>query len=362
MLHFPIQVATEALKGRKEFPCTCRDEMGIVAETLEVTLSSLAGLQLTDESVQYRADVAKRLASLINALEDKDPKRIFEVGMRACTCMAMHRIALEECKKAGITATSNVFLANELDMVAVGTTGHEHIQRWGDDLTACRAMRDMRPQRPSCLPDTFDAMGLGLPAALLSFLEQPNREGTVRFDSGDQKPQLYAVEGVSQKLLLNKPNYIFEDGIDEQKIIRDEDWCREPGIAPERRAFGSGQFIVRAEFTYMTRDRVAAVYKLCKTGDLPVMKTCATAPTKASVPGVPVTFRRVRVGACDQAYNSFAGLIGQEGETPPVGFVSLDSRLGKPDFPVDPMEVGFSPETEKLIGDCLKRIADSQSL
>ena len=363
MLNFPIQVATEALLcKRNKFVCTCDSEAEIVRTTLAAGLNP-SDFFITSESSQYRADVARRIQLLINALEDKDPSRIFEVGMRACSCMEMHQIALEECRKAGILRTSNVYLARQLGLTAVGTTGHEHIQRWGDDLTANRAMRDMRPQRPSYLPDTFDAMGLGLAAAFVALEEQPDDQGTIRLDSGDQWPQISACEAkATQPGFTNPPNYIFEDGIDDEKIARDEEWCQELHITADRRAYGSGGFIVKSEFSNLTRDNVAAVWKLSQTGTVPVMKTCTTAPSKASVPGVPVIFRRNPAEPCSSDFHDCAGLIGQAGETPPNGFFLLDFRLGEPLHPVVKFvpfflsKVGFSPRTQELIDQCVAKL------
>ena len=354
MLHFSIQVATALKAGQKKFVCTCLDEAEIVRATMEEIGIDPFNVYVTIESDDYRASVARRVSALVAALEDKNPARIFEVGMRAVTCLAMHRIALEECQKAGVTRTSNVHLAYEMGMTPVGTTGHEHIQRWGDDLSACRAIRDMRPTPPSYLPDTFDALGRGLPAAVQAMQEVSGRRSFVRFDSGDQWPQLVAAETVSRRFLKTIPDYIFEDGINDVKVARDEEWCRKLDIVPDRRLYGSGNFLVKSEQTNLGRDAVAAVWKLSKTGDTPVMKTCVTAPTKASLPGVPVTFRRIPGVPCDPKFKEFSGLAGQAGETPPAGFGPL--------VPSDAAPIqtgtGLSPATEKLVEECKARLGE----
>jgi len=345
MLHYPIQVATEALNGQKEFVCTCEDEAEITRLTLKQVGKMEDSVVIVDTD-RYRADVSRRAQSLIDSLKDKNPKRLFEVGMRACSCMQMHEIALRECKALGITSTSNVYLAAKLGMKAVGTTGHEHIMRWGNDLDACRAMRDMRPEKPSCLPDTYDAMSLGLPAAFQVMRETPDRQMFIRFDSGDQDAQLKLC--VEQTADLNNVSYIFEDSINNVKIAHFEALCDEYKIPLNRRWFGAGGFFVKSESTYLTRDRVSAVYKLSMTGTTPVMKTCISAPGKASVPGVPVTFHRV--GPC----SSYSRLIGQAGEIPPEGYALLEAHW-KPDMAFD---VGFSPETEKLRQECFQKIEE----
>jgi len=338
MLHYPIQVATEALlNDRKDFVCTCVDEANITKLTLK-EIGKLDGANITVEYDQYRQDVSRRAQSLIDALVDKDPNRLFEVGMRACSCMEMHSEALAECKELGINSTSNVYLAAKLEMKAVGTTGHEHIMRWGSDLDACRAMRDMRPGTPSCLPDTFDVIESGLPAAFQVMRETPNRSFFIRFDSGDQDEQLRLC--VKETADLSNVSYIFEDSINDKKVRHFEALCDEHNIPTNCRLYGAGGFFVRPEFTDLTRDRVSAVYKLCRTSGIPVMKTCTSAPAKASLPGVPVIFRRDMTVECDPEFEGYTGLIGQAAvmdggiDLIPRGFVPLKPGM-KPDMNKD---------------------------
>ena len=47
----------------------------------------------------------------------------------------------------------------------MGTMGHEHVQRYGADEPAFRAMRERRPGRSSYLLDTYDTIRSGIPAA-----------------------------------------------------------------------------------------------------------------------------------------------------------------------------------------------------
>ena len=125
----------------------------------------------------------------------KDPARIFEVGLRAATCLEQHEIALRACREAGIRRTSNVVGARTLGMIPVGTMGHEHIQRYGSDEAAFRAMRERRPGRSSYLLDTYDTLRCGIPAAFQLIREEPGRGDSIRYDSGDKEMQYrYAVE------------------------------------------------------------------------------------------------------------------------------------------------------------------------
>ena len=78
----------------------------------------------------YGDDVLARAKNLVRVVGG-DADRLFEVGMRAVTCYEQHEIALRAVKEAGITRTSNVAIARMLDMIPVGTMGHEHVQRHG---------------------------------------------------------------------------------------------------------------------------------------------------------------------------------------------------------------------------------------
>jgi nicotinic acid phosphoribosyltransferase len=122
-----------------------------------------------------------RGAALVEAV--KNPDRIFEVGMRAASCLEQHEIALRACREAGIRRTSNVLLSRTLGMIPVGTMGHEHAQRYGADEPAFRAMRERRPGRSSYLLDTYDTIRSGIPAAFKLIREDPGRRDSIRYDS-----------------------------------------------------------------------------------------------------------------------------------------------------------------------------------
>jgi len=104
------------------------DAVGLPAPAIEV-----------DSDGYYRRVLAAAKA-LVEAV--KNPDRIFEVGMRSASCLEQHEIALRACREAGIRRTSNVLLARTLGMIPVGTMGHEHVQRYGADEPAFRAMLD----------------------------------------------------------------------------------------------------------------------------------------------------------------------------------------------------------------------------
>ena len=261
--------------------------------------------------------------------------RAFEVGLRAATCMQQHLMALEACRSVGINRTSNVYGAWKHYMIPVGTTGHEHQQRWGlRDEDGFRAIRDMRPEPPSYLFDTYNPIKLGIPAALKVIRETPDRPCSMRFDSGDQDEQLRLIlKGLHGYGHLNTPvNLIFEDGYTADKTALNESGL--DGLWPrDRRLYGYGGFLVSAPApTNLNRDKVSAAYKLCETGGRPVMKFSGT-PGKESLPGRPVILRQ----SPDKA------MIAQEGEDVP-GYKPLNKfHIG------DRATTTFSPLTKKLV-------------
>lgn len=308
-LHFPIQIATEVLTNdTREFRCTCEDEAEIVRLTCEA-IEREDDRDITVQQDDYFMKVLHNAKGLVNIVGGD---RIFEVGMRGATCLQMHEIALSACKEAGITRTSNVWGAKQMGMVPVGTTGHEHQQRWGNDLDAFRAIRDMRPQRPSYLFDTFDAMEVGIPAAVQAMKERPDIQHGVRFDSGDQEAQLREYVQAEAEEHVN-PFYMFMDGINVLKARAQEVLCESLGITPEQSGYGSGGFLVCDPSPHkFTRNAVSAVYKLCRTGERDVMKFAVEG--KMSLPGKPVIFR---------SEDGKRSVVGQEWESEPKGFHRL---------------------------------------
>jgi nicotinic acid phosphoribosyltransferase len=270
------------------------------------------------EDDAYREGVRARARALVEAVGG-DGSRIFEVGMRSAVCMEQHRIALEACRQEGITLTSNVELARELGMTPVGTMGHEHVQRWGADLPAFRAMRDMRVTSPSYLLDTFDTMGTGIKAAV-QVMREREHACAIRYDSGNKYIQyLHASELLREGKL--QPAHVLEDGLDEVATSHFERLREFTGWPAERQVYGFGGFLVaRPMGTALTRDRVSAVYKLSETAGEPRMKFGNEAASgKRSVPGRPVVWRRLRG-------DGPLGIIGQAGEAVREDYVDLSGN------------------------------------
>lgn len=353
-LSFRIQVATQALADREALAralavVSCGEEKRIALETLEAV--GVSPVPITVDAEGYHARVLAVVRELVDVVGD--PSRIFEVGLRAATCMEQHEIALRACQEAGIQRTSNVYLARKLGMIPVGTMGHEHVQRYDSDEAAFRAIRERRPERSSFLLDTFDTLKSGLPTAFRIIHEDPNAGDSIRFDSGDKKAQyMQAVTRARQEGI--KPVLILEDGLDAQATREFEALRRDFGWSTAQQFYGYGGFIVaRTMASPFTRDRVAAVYKLSCTGHTPTMKFGnELAEGKQSVPGTPVVFRRQR-GAGP------IGLIGQEGEAVPEGYVPLSGASPElaATLPASESEprVAYTPATQALVDELRQR-------
>jgi nicotinic acid phosphoribosyltransferase len=348
-LNFRIQVATHALADREALAkalavVSCEEEKRIALETLDAV--EVKPVPMTVDAEGYHARVVAVVRELVEAVQD--PSRIFEVGLRAATCLEQHELALQACKEAGVMRTSNVLGAQKLGMIPVGTMGHEHVQRYGSDEAAFRAIRERRPERSSYLLDTYDTLTSGLPTAFRLIHESPNAGDSIRFDSGDKKKQyVHAVSRAKEEGI--KPVLILEDGLDAQATREFEALRSQYGWEPSKQFYGYGGFIVaRTMANPYTRDRVAAVYKLAKTGHVPTMKFGnELAEGKQSIPGVPVVFRR-------RSGSGPIGLIGQEGEPVPEGYELLSGATPEvaaalPPAGAEEQRVAYTPATQKLV-------------
>ncbi|RKH32602.1 nicotinate phosphoribosyltransferase [Corallococcus praedator] len=356
-LNYRIQVATQALQDREALArslttVTCEEEKRIALETLDQV--GVKAMPIRVDTEGYVQRVRAQVKELVDLVED--PSRIFEVGLRAATCLEQHELALRACQDAGVQRTSNVEGARVLGMIPVGTMGHEHVQRYGSDDAAFRAMHERRPQRSSYLLDTFDTLTSGIPAAFKLISEEPQGGDSIRFDSGNKKLQyLYAV--TRAKDMGIKPVLILEDGLDAQMTREFEELRRQVGWEPTAQFYGYGGHIVARTMSHaLTRDRVAAVYKLSCTGATPVMKFGnELTEGKQSVPGTPIIFRR-RTGTGP------LGLVGQAGEATPQGYFPLmEAEAGTPSLSgvegVAPEEqrIGYTATTQALVESLTRR-------
>lgn len=374
MLAFPIQFATQVMKAELDdsmLTATCDDQADIMWRVIESCKLAYQGLgpppraiaELSIDSIKRDEEYQDRVRETVKALVDVvgSPDRIFEVGMRSATCLHHHRIALQAAQEGGLTMTSNVKLAKELGMKPIGTMGHEHIQRWGCDLDAYRAMRDMRVGKPSYLLDTFDTAGSGIPNAIKVLREAPH-DASIRYDSGDKYGQYMFAHGAMRKAGL-QPTHILEDGLNLEMTRKFEQLREFTELPPERQLYGYGGFIIAKTMRNpLTRDRVAANYKLAQTAGDPRMKWGDEAGIgKQSVPGSPVIWRRLRG-------EGIVSIIAQAEEPVPDDFIALNGNseaaerlrlcnaaflqaqtMGKPRSYDQTQPYTLSPETQKLI-------------
>ena len=325
-LNYRIQIATTAILDSASFArevqtVTCQSQADIIRETMEAIHQRAPDITVDSDGYFNRVKkVAEELVGIVG-----DPNRIFEVGLRAATCYEQHEIAVSACRAAGIMRTSNVQAAATLGMRPVGTMGHEHVQRYGSDLAAYRAMRDRRPYRSSYLLDTYDTYLSGIPAAFQIIQEDPHRGDSIRYDSGDKMSQyLYATDRA--KAVGIRPIHILEDGFDATQTRKFEEARLHVGWQPHEQFYGYGGFLVASPaFGFMTRDRVAAVWKLSQTGDQATMKFGNEMKAgKESIPGKPILFR-LRSGNSELP----VGIVGQEGEECPDGYIQDTDANGE---------------------------------
>ena len=360
MWSYRIQVATVAVLRPEELAAsvgtvTCEAQKRLVLETLDAV--GVKAPPITVDSEAYVARVRARVNEL--AQVTGSPSRLFEVGLRAASCVEQHLLALEGCKAAGLMRTSHVQGARALGMTPVGTMGHEHVQRFGSDEAAFRAMVERRSNRSSFLLDTFDTIKSGIPTAYAIIKERQGKHDSIRYDSGDKEAQYRFAISLANELGI-RPVQILEDGFDTVQTKRFEELRKEVGWKPEEQVYGYGGFIVaQTSGSPLTRDRVAAVYKLTQTGKRPCMKFGNEAGSgKQSVPGKPVLWRR-RAGASGPF-----GVVAQEGEAVAEGYELLTGSEAKQAPALDDarsvsaqdLRLVHSPATETLI-DRLKKEA-----
>jgi nicotinate phosphoribosyltransferase len=356
MLNFLIQVATQAKVYAlpEKMYATCEEEKNIIISACELVGRKAPEIEVRTQ--EYYQSIRSKAKLLVEAVGN--PDRIFEVGMRAVSCMEQHDIALLAILEAGIKRTSNVYLAKELGMVPVGTMGHEHIQRFGNDYQAFITMRDRFPGFISYLPDTFDSIRSGIPAALRAIKETPNRKSGIRFDSEERIKNHYLYTITECLRLGVQPQLILESGWDLTKTVLFEKFRNMMDWPAECQSYGFGGFLVNPTWNTFRRDDVAAVWKLSKSGIVPTMKFGDEAGSaKQSVPGKPVVFRPHPLYPLQ---NNPVGIIGQEGEEVPNYYClnNRDHNLPRsgyePDFNTNYIAPQYSPATQTLVDVCLQ--------
>ena len=354
-LHFEIQVATAAALGRlpQQMHASTDAERQIVLSAVAAARdlgAEVADPQITVAPEAYYDAVLERAKGLVAIVGD--PDRLFEVGMRAASCTEQHEIALRAVRDAGILRTSNVALARRLQMIPVGTMGHEHVQRHGSDRAAYAAMRDRFAGFIFYLPDTFDTLASGIPEALAAIAARPDRNAGIRFDSehGIEGHYLYAVARSREAGLT--PLLGLESGWNDVLTRRFEALREQVGWPADRQGYGYGGYFVRPPWPTFQRDDVAAVWKISRSGDRDTMKF-GDEPHggKSSIPGRPVLWRSL-------AASGPVGFVAQEGEDwrPDTAAVLLTNADAPAPFdPTTQRDAPAvpSPETRRLVDACI---------
>ena len=196
--------------------------------------------------------------------------------------------------------------------------GHEHVQRFGSDEAAYRAMVERMPGAVFFLLDTFDTIHSGIPTAYRIIAEQPERGHAIRFDSGDIETQ-FIWAAAQAKAMGIKPKFCLEDGWNLEKTVKFEGIRKELGLPPEQVLYGYGGHIVNSPFTSLTRDRVSAVWKLTQTGNTPTMKFGSSpGKGKESIPGRPMLY-----------WSKYGTYIAQRGEKIPSQFANYECAFSR---------------------------------
>lgn len=275
-INYRIQIATLARTEmlHRELKVTCEEEKEIIEETL-AQVKHPGKTKILVCSDEYSESVYQRAKGLVEAVPL--PEMLFEVGFRSTSCLEQHRLALTAARQAGFSKTSNSQLAKELGMTAVGTMGHEHPQRFLNDYDAFTAMRDRTNKEPLFyLPDTYDAVKYGIPAAFQALVEEPGRDDVgIRFDSDDVREQY--ISTIKRFRELNTNNNLtldlaLESGWDLDKTLEFEALRQDLRWSAHHQYYGIGGYLVTPPWATFTRDTVQAVYKLSCTGGVPVMK------------------------------------------------------------------------------------------
>jgi nicotinate phosphoribosyltransferase len=370
-LHYRIQIATLFMSGfhdelaSKIASVTCEQEKEIILETLDSLQTDCGSVikarpqfEINVRSEEYYEFVSKKARDLIALVEN--PARLFEVGMRGVSCSAQHEIALRAIKDAGILRTSNVELARKLQMIPIGTMGHEHPQRFGlDDYAAFSAMRDRFAGFLFYLPDTISTLLSGIPSALQVIGETPDRDAGIRFDSekNARSHYTYAV-ALAREMGLN-PRLAFESGWNYDLTKEFEELRREVRWEADRQAYGYGGYLTAPSWPSVQRDDVSAVWKLSKSGTMPTMKFGDEPNSgKQSLPGDVVVWRvSPRAGSSSTPISILAQEDEKLGLAPFYKLTGLDQDPCLSPFhrtlPRAPVQL--SPETLELVAGCQQR-------
>lgn len=360
--HWLIQCATRIKVGRfKDFQFSSLHE----ADWFEEHLDDIYPIDGIPTNSRFLGEIEAKARAIVDLV---GPERAFEVGLRSASCPLGHMDIVRACRLGGITQTSNVSAAFAYGLSAVGTMGHEHVMRHGnDDYAAFKAMRDRTPGLVSYLLDTNGTVSHGIPAAIRVMKEYGDAGTAIRFDTdinnGLRAQYLYAVEMLRQNNL--EPTIIIESGWDLDKTMELEELRKLVRWPVNKQTYGYGGYLSNSPTCNSpNRDDVAAVYKLSMSGGRPTRKF-GDGTSKRSLSGVPLAYR-APMSAAD--YNGGVSIILQEGEEwapgrlsfrdliPVTASVGTHYRLDRDEnLPVNRKNLILSPETQALMDQCVIR-------
>jgi nicotinate phosphoribosyltransferase len=370
-LNYGIQLATwlERTKGTE----AQEEAIVVICDEHEEIVREVLGAVNKERRIERDPNYAERTGdaagALVAALHGGDVElRLIEGGMRSALCMGHHRMVLEACKAVGITRTSNVSVAKELELVPSGTAGHEHTQRCMSDRAAYSSYLDRVCGLVSCLSDTFSTLRSGLPETVRIARDNPERDFLFRLDSGDRPAYFHMAANTFRRAGLDNVRINVAGDMDAHKIREVETLRGIVGWAPNRLSYLVGGALTSDTLpTRLTRSAVAAVFKLCHTGMHPTMKLGdEDGVGKRSVPGRPVTWRRIRG-------DGPVGIIAQAEEAVPDDYLLLHDNPEAAEllrvvgaFPRrhegafvwgdDPIPYCLSPATRQLVHELVQRV------
>ncbi|MFT5587296.1 MAG: hypothetical protein ACI9VR_004904, partial [Cognaticolwellia sp.] len=148
-------------------------------------------------------------------------------------------------------------------------------------------------------------------------------------------------------------------GFDAERTARFEEIRRFHDWPAERFSYLYGGFAVKSQLPLPTRSTASAVFKVCRSAGRPTMKFSDGADgrpgPKSSKPGHPVVFR-----LADPLLPGPMGLIGQDGEAPPSGYVRLTAETAAPALSAAHLSKldgpsPNSPATQALVAHCTQQ-------
>lgn len=120
----------------------------------------------------------------------KDPKNVMEFGLRRADGPEAGIDASIYGLMAGCAGTSNVMVANMLNIKALGTMAHSWIESFDNEYDAFLTYAQIYPNNCTLLVDTYDTLKSGVPNAIkvFNYMQEkglPTDKIGIRIDSGD---------------------------------------------------------------------------------------------------------------------------------------------------------------------------------